>query len=485
MTTPSSLLAVSATTEPLPPLCVDLDGTLILGDLMAEQALAALTRPAVLWRLPAALAGGKARLKEVLAREFPVDAATLPYNQPLLERLQAEKAAGRRLILATAAHRLAAEAVAEHLGLFDTVLATDDDRNLSGRRKLEAIRHAVGDAPFAYAGNAAEDLVLWAAAEEAVVVDAPKEVLAIACRVARVTAVLHGRPTTPGAAVLRAQRPHQWCKNLLVFAPILAAGAFADLAAWGRALVLFAAFCATASGIYVFNDLTDLAADRRHPRKRFRPFASGALPVAAGLGMAAANLGLGLALAISCGSAVLVGLYAAASLAYSLRLKELPLVDVFCLAGLYSIRLFAGGEVTGLGASPWLLSFAGFLFLALALVKRSTELQGVSRPARRGYGGPDLGLVKSMGLASSFNAALVLGLYVNSDVAQTRYATPHLLWLWVPLVLFWQCRLWLACERGYMHDDPIVYSVKDWVSWTAGLGAAGVMLLAHQPWAVS
>jgi len=470
-----------------PPLYVDMDETLVRTDVLAEQCFDCLARPRLLARIPGWLASGKAVLKAELAARRPVDVATLPYNQTLLDYLAGEKAQGRRLILATAADRRVAEAVAAHLGLFDDVLASDGCHNLSRERKLEAIRAQMGDAPFAYAGNGADDIVIWRAAAAAVTVNASSRTVAEAGRLTRIEVGIDDRSALL-AAMVKAMRPHQWSKNVLAFVPILTAGAFGDFGAWRHAVLLFLAFCATASAIYIFNDLTDIGADRAHPRKRKRPFASGALSVFAGLAMAFVLAGTGLGLSVAAGAVGLVALYATVSLAYSLLLKELPLVDVFCLAGLYSIRLFSGGVVTGYPVSLWLLGFAGFLFLSLAMVKRSAELHdlanhsGKAGPARRGYGGADLGMLKIMGVAGSFNSVLVLALYVQSDTASARYATPELLWWWIPLLLFWQCRLWLSTERGYMHDDPIVYSSRDWVSWLVGLGLVVMLVLAHGTW---
>ena len=256
--------------------------------------------------------------------------------------------------------------------------------------------------------------------------------------------------------------------------PLLAAGSVVA-GEWWNTLIAVLAFCATASGIYVVNDLSDLEADRAHPRKRLRPFAKGAVPLGWGVGMAAALLGIGLGLAAFSSTFGMLAMYAGVSIAYTLRLKELPLVDVFALAALYTLRVVTGGVASGHPVSIWLLGFAGFLFLSLALIKRVSELMVLALRAkrqadRRGYAVDDLAVLQQMGVASAFGAAVVLALYVGSDAANATYRLPQALWATVPLMLFWQCRLWLATARGYMHDDPIVYAARDLSSWlTAGL----------------
>ena len=268
--------------------------------------------------------------------------------------------------------------------------------------------------------------------------------------------------------------------------PIFTAQALGEAAAWSGAVLAFLALCATASAIYIVNDLSDLAADRAHPRKRLRPFASGVLPPAIGLAMAAVLLPIGLALAAVGGLLPAILIYAVLSIGYSTWLKTQPLVDVFALAALYTIRLFAGGEATGHLVSLWLLAFSSFLFLSLALVKRVEELRmlaaaGGRRTARRGYEAADAGILQSFGIGAMFASTLVLALYVQSEAIAARYATPGMLWGLVPLLLFWQCRIWLSTARGYMHDDPIVYAASDRVSWAVVAGIVVLLVLARLP----
>lgn len=463
------------------PLCVDLDGTLIRSDAFLE-GLFALRPGRGLLRVARAALAGRAAFKAAVAAETRLDPALLPYNEALLAWLAEERAKGRRIVLATAADAAVAGAVAAHLGLFDEVIASDGARNNKGAAKAERLVARFGRRGFAYAGDSRADLPVWAAAGAAVTVDAPAALRAEVARLAPIERDFEDRRPPRPSAALAAMRPHQWSKNLLVFVPVLAAQAVADGASWLASALLFVGFSAMASGIYVFNDLSDLAADRAHPRKRARPFASGALSPLSGAALGGLLLALGAALAAAAGALWVVLLYAAISLAYSLRLKELPLVDVFVLAALYTVRLYGGGQATAHGVSLWLLGFSSFLFLGLAFLKRVGELTEAAATgremSRRGYMAGDIQVLQMFGIAAAFSACVVLALFVQHEATHGRYAWPGALWGTIPLILFWQCRIWVSTARGYMHDDPIVYAARDWVSWCVFACLAAVVLLA-------
>jgi len=464
-----------------PALVVDLDGSLVRTDTLLECALALAKKPLVLLRALAALRHGKARLKQELAAAAELDPARLPYNEALLAYLRERQGEGRLLVLATGADRRMAEAVAAHLDLFDIVLASDGDTNLTREAKAAAIRDRLGDRPFAYVGNSRADLAVWQEAAAGICVNARAGV-ARAC--ARTTAIEHAFPPEASRlpALLRAIRPHQWAKNFLVFVPLVAARAVGDVAGWVEAVAMFVAFCCTASGIYLVNDLLDLAADRQHASKSRRPFASGALPLEAGLIAAPLLILAGLSLSVLVGALPVLLCYAAGSCAYSMWLKSRPLVDVFMLAALYGMRLLAGGIATGYHVSLWLLAFSSFLFLSLAMVKRVAELRTLPRGERkraagRGYRAEDIEIIQLMGVASSFVASLVLALYVQSELASAADRSATFSWVIVPLVLFWECRVWLATSRGRMNEDPIVFAARDWVSWIVAICCFGVLLM--------
>jgi 4-hydroxybenzoate polyprenyltransferase len=468
------------------PLCVDLDGTLLHIDTLHESTFAAAFDDwRVLFRLPGWLAEGKAKLKAELAGRWRFDPATLPYNAALLEYIRAQRDAGRHVALCTAADRSIAEQVAEHLDLFDEVIASDGQTNLRGGLKAEALRQRFGAGGFVYAGNDSTDFPVWDSASEAVLVNASGSVFRAAQSRYQVAATFDDRGSTVRALV-RAMRPYQWVKNLLCFVPAVAAGDF-SAPGWLRALAIAAAFSLVASGIYILNDISDLAADRAHPRKSRRPFANGSAPIAAGLTLIPVMLLAGAFLAaVTNGWPALIA-YLAVNLSYNFWFREKPLIDVFALAALYTLRLFGGALAGGYGMSLWLLAFSSFLFLSLAVIKRVSELRRLrgtasgSKAPRRGYTIEDIPILEMLGVAASFTSALVLSLYVQSDTALNHYGNPSILWGSIPLLLFWQCQLWLSTSRGYMHDDPILFAVRDRVSWAVFACLAVLVVVARMP----
>jgi len=469
------------------PLVVDLDGTLTPTDTLVESALLlARTAPLALFKMPFWLLRGRATMKSQIAQRVRIAPAELPYRDDLLDWLRRERANGRELVLATAAHRSIADGVARHLGLFDRVLATDDAHNLKGSNKLAAIRAEVGPA-FAYAGDSAADLPVWEGAQAAVLVNASSTVT----RSVRARHPVEREFARPAAGLARlalwrrALRLHQWTKNLLLFVPLLTAFSFlpGDLATMALA---FLCFSLAASATYIGNDLWDLGNDRKHPRKRLRPFASGALPIASGVAMALLLLGtgFGLALLVKPAFAAMLLAYVAATTAYSWFLKEHVLVDVLVLSLLYTLRIVAGSVAVGIQTSSWLLAFSLFFFLSLALVKRCSELQSIkargeaSAPGRD-YRVVDLAVLWPMGLAAALSAVVVLGLFIHAPETQARYASPALLWGLVTLMIYWLGRLWIKTARGEMDDDPVLYALKDRASRLVVAAMVAVALCAY------
>ena len=447
------------------PLVVDLDGTLTPSDSLHEAAIGCVVaRPDTLLALPGWVRAGPARAKaEIAARHV---ATGLPVRAEVAELLAEARAAGRRTVLATAAHRTQAETVAAETGLFDEVIATEGTRNLKGDAKAAALVARFGRGGFDYAGDHAADAAVWTEARRAITVGADAGLRRTAEAID--PEALHLAPADPAArrrAWIRALRPHQWSKNLLVFLPALAAHAPGALV---PALAAFVAFSLTASSVYLINDLADLAADRAHPRKRLRPFASGALPPAQGV-LAAPLLILAAVLigGLVAGPAFLMALlvYYVATFAYSLWLKRKLVIDVITLAGLYTVRIVAGAAAAGVALSPWMLGFSMFLFLALAAVKRQGELADQIADGRssagRAYEPEDLPVLRGIALASAHAAVLVLALYISSDDVAVLYGRPDALWLVCPILLYWALRMVMKAHRGLMSDDPIVFSVTD------------------------
>ena len=437
-----------------PPLVVDLDGTLVKTDLLLESVLTLIRKqPFYLFFFPFWLLRGMARLKHEIASRVSLDIAAIPLRTEFVDDLQRQRAKGRSLVLATGSDMSLALLVADRLNLFDLVFATSGTLNLCGQTKRDLLISRFGEKGFDYAASGSrDDRVVWHAARKAV-------------------SVKHETRANKAAALLKALRPLHWFKNLLVFVPIFAAHRSHEIGLLEKSALAFVAlgFCASAG--YLLNDLIDLDADRHHPRKKFRPFAAGDIPLSYALVMIPALIVSGCilgALASPLLPVMLVG-YFALSAIYSLHVKKVAILDVLFLAGLYTIRIMAGSAAVGIWASHWLLAFSTFLFFSLALVKRYGELAIMKRidgegAKARAYELSDAELLAAMGVASGYLAVLVLALYIASDKAQTLYAQRGLLWFICPLLLYWISHVWLTAHRGRMHDDPVVFAMGDQAS---------------------
>ncbi len=469
------------------PLCVDLDGTLLSADLLFETFVRYLKRnPLHAFNVFRWALRGPAHLKAQLAQAVELDVARLPVHQAFLDWLRAQKQAGRTLVLCTAANEMLARRVARHFGLFDEVLASSPSFNLCGRAKAKLLTERFGLRGFDYAANEHKDLHVWREAHAAIVV-APRLLLrrlqSCPITIERAFEVEAGGVRARALIWLRALRLHQWTKNLLVFAPLIAAHRVADIAGLGQAALAFVLFGLCASGGYIVNDLLDLDADRAHPRKRTRAFAAGLVAIKHGLFAAMALIGGSIAiaaLALPPLFALTLALYLATSLWYSLALKRIAMVDVLSLAALYSVRIIAGGAAVAVVPSFWLLAFSMFLFLSLAAAKRYAELHAMRGAGRqdapgRGYSIEDLPLLQSSGVGAGYLCVLVLALYINSNPAG-MYARPQVMWLLCPLLLYWMNRVWLKTSRGQMHEDPVVFAATDRPSLM--VFGAGALLVA-------
>ncbi|MCE7029193.1 UbiA family prenyltransferase [Jiella avicenniae] len=463
------------------PIFVDLDGTLIKTDLLWETLfLTARQSPARLRHVFGWRAEGKARLKAGLAGGIEFDAALLPYREEVVAALRRAKADGRRIVLATGSNERLAHAVADHLGLFDEVMASCDDVNLTSSRKLERIVATCGEDGFDYFGNSHDDICLLDAAAEATVV-APDRVARRWQQKSGADLITAGGD--PARAALKAMRPHQWAKNVLIFVPMVLTHEFLNFGMLFEALAAFFAFSFAASAVYILNDLVDLTADRKHKTKRNRPFASGTLKIPDGLKLAGGLFGASLLLSLLLPWAflgVLAG-YLVATTAYSLFIKRMLLIDVLTLAGLYTTRIMAGVAATDVSVSFWLLAFSLFFFLSLALVKRYTELMDFGTGAERsktgrGYVDADLETLAQAGMTSGFAAVMVLALYINSPEVLTHYNVPWLVWPLCPILLYLIVRIWVLARRNQMHDDPVVFILQDWRSQMM-IAIGGLMFL--------
>ncbi len=468
------------------PLVVDMDGTLLLGDSLHEGVLALLRQhPRACLALPVWLLGGRAGFKARIAERVELDAAYLPYNEHLLARLRAE-APHRRIVLCTAADERFARAVADHLGFFDEVIASADGRNMKAGEKARTLVARFGERGFDYAGNDTADLPVFAAAQQAWVVNPSAGLRARIGRVSNLEAQFPGHGGSRLQALVRALRMHQWVKNVLVFVPLLATLQSGTWETLLDALLAFVAFCLVCSSVYIVNDLLDLGADRRHPRKRLRPFASGALPITAGLKLlpVLVLLGFGTALLTGTWFAPLLALYYVSNWLYTFWLKRVPLLDAIILAGMYTLRILGGAAAIDVEPSFWLLAFSMFFFLSLAMAKRHSELvelegmeTGSAIPGRE-YRPEDLHTLIAQGSASGYSAVLVLALYINSADVQLQYRHPEIIWLICPLLLYWINKLWLNSQRREITEDPLIWAATNRVSRAVAVLCVALLVLA-------
>jgi 4-hydroxybenzoate polyprenyltransferase len=439
-------------------------------------------------RIPYWLSKGKAVLKRRLADRTIFDPGSLPYNYDLLNWLKQQKTQGRKLILCTASDFAIATAISTHLGVFDEVMASDGIKNLAGKNKAEALEQRFGRAGFDYAGNSRADIPVWQNARRAIIVNASidlAEKVQAFCKVEEV----FPSPAIDLKTLRHVLRVHQWMKNLLLFVPLFAAHQLLNIEAWLALILAFFSFSLCASSVYIANDLLDLESDRLHPRKCKRPFASGVVPAWAGVIMSPLLLLVSLLLAGQVEGMFLPWLvfYFVLTCMYSWGLKRLIILDCLTLAMLYTLRIIAGAAAVGMGLSFWLLAFSVFLFLSLAFVKRYAELElqlqnGIQKVHGRGYYTSDAPLVQTMGITSGYASILVLALYLNSDAVVKLYRTPEFVWGAVPVLLFWVSRMWVQAHRGEMHDDPLVFAVKDKASLLSGVAFAGVLLMGTLDW---
>lgn len=469
---------------PRGPLCVDLDGTLIYTDTLWESALLLVRRsPWSFLTMVSWVTKGRAFLKRKIAERAQLQPALLPYNNDVLELIREQKGNGRQIVLATAADHTLAEAVADHLGLFDDVISSDGVTNRKGCDKTAELLHRYG-VEFSYMGDSGADLAIWKVCREAILVNPTRRTEIAARASAPVSRVIRNRRSRP-RLLLKAIRLHQWVKNLLVFVPLISAHKLLNPAQVSQSILAFLAFSFCASSVYLINDIADLESDRQHIRKRYRPFASGELPLWYAGVIIPALLAAAFVLArqISTQFPLMLASYLAVTTLYSFWLKRQLLLDVFALALLYTMRVIAGGVACAILLSPWLLAFVCFFFLSLGFCKRAAEIYNLATSGRketigRSYYLSDLSQVNTFGVTSAYISSMVLALYMSSDNVQLLYRNQKLLWLVCPLILYWLNRIWLLTSRGQMNEDPIVFAVRDRTTYVIAALVFGLMFVA-------
>lgn len=473
-------------TDSSPPLVVDVDRTLLATDLLWEGLVRILVdRP---HRLPYALAGllnGRAMFKTRVMEFADLDMATLPLRREVRELIEEANNTGRDVILASAAHRSQVEALARRVGAA-VALGSDERRNLKAEEKLrEVLRHAE---EFDYVGDSRDDLPLFRAARRSILVDPDTWTRRRVERdpgdeqVRVIQRPLVRRFRSWG----RSLRPHQWAKNGLLLLPMLAAHMEWTTSLAEQAVGGLAAFSLLASAVYVGNDLADLPHDRRHPSKSDRPLAAGEMTIPAGLITVAALLAVAVMLTLRLPTAfgVTLVVYLTLNVGYSMGLKRVLVLDLVILAALYTIRIVAGAALVRIELTGWFLAFSVFLFLSLAVLKRVVELEDRQAPTReaesnasgRAYRSADLPVLHAVGPAAGVMAALVYCLYITGPVREL-YDHPDLLWIGLPLFLYWIVRVWLLALRGEVDDDPVVFVLRDLSSYSV-LGAFLLVVFA-------
>ncbi len=443
------------------PLVLDVDDTLLRTDILFENFWAGLgTDPIDTIRAGARFSRDPATLKSLLHEMAPIRVDLLPVNQSVVEMAKAAQAEGREVILASASDERLVKQLADHYG-FDGAIGSTEGHNLKGSNKAAVLVERFGEGGFDYAGDSGSDVAIWDKSDLKIVIGSAKGAAA-KYPSEKVIKINAERKTSE---VIRAMRPHQWVKNVLLFLPMIAAHQF-GLTTIGLILMGIVAFSFAASCIYIVNDLLDLEADRLHSKKCKRPFAAGTVPIRTGM---AACLGLGL-------TAILIGaflgtaflgvviLYMVLSLAYSLKLKRMRWIDIFTLASLYTIRVVAGAAASHVDASVFMLIFIFPIFVTLGCVKRLTELTLAVNDERlpgRGYGRPDRPDLLNVASLGMVGALVIFFLYSYSDQAQALYPSQWLLWVALIPIAAW---LWLMVRLGWygLQDyAPIVFALKD------------------------
>jgi 4-hydroxybenzoate polyprenyltransferase len=451
------------------PLVVDLDGTLIRTDLLVESFFGVLGRsPAAAMKALLLLPSGKAALKEQLATHYSFDPATLPYNRAVLDLVREASAGGRRTVLASASNERIVQPIADHLG-FDQWMASQGRVNLKSSSKAERLISEFGDQQFDYIGNERADIAVWRHARTALAVGAPAG-LARQLRLGQQVVTIDPDKSSVKAWI-KMLRLHQWAKNVLVLVPILTSHMF-SLHNIASGLLAFIAFSLCASSVYILNDLVDIQADRAHPTKRRRPFASGDVSILKGslLGVALLSIAMMLAAFVNLQFLGVLAAYFAVNLLYSFSLKRKMIIDVVTLGGLYTVRVLAGAVVIGVVVSEWLMAFSMFMFMFLAIIKRHSEMvmrlnAGLSDPTNRNYKAVDINVLAALAAAAGYSSVIVFALYIASDSAKSLYTHGQYLWFVCPLLLYWVARTIMMSQRQHISDDPLIFALRDKVTW--------------------
>lgn len=465
------------------PLLIDLEHALLRTAPVAEAALAYIAANPL--RIAYPLAGwawqGRAYLEKNLLEVAEPDPNLIPVNEEVNALADAAKRDGRQVFLVSDKNEFVARSLCLRIPHFTGVIFCDGAK--TGSPKATAIMERFPGG-YDYVGGGATDPEIWRNARAALVMAPSKAFLqSIAVRNGPTTGIPRRSRLS---ALIKASRLHQLAKNALIFVPAVLSGTIVDLTALINCVLAFLALGLVAIGTYLINDMIDLAHDRRHWSKRFRPIASGDLPIGSALAAALVSIAGGMAIASIVGPGVLggIGAYLVLTIAYSMYLKSVPILDVTVLATLFTLRLAIGIAAAGVVASPWLLVFSMALFTSLSIAKRNTEIQrtavnGETDVAGRGYVTADAPLVLGLGLATGTASVVILVLFLIFDALERDiYANPLWLWLFPIIIFLWLGRIWLVSQRGELDDDPVAFAIKDRQSLALGAVMAAAFVLA-------
>lgn len=451
-------------------LVCDLDGTLIKTDFLFETLMSAISKNFFfLFGIIIHLFKGRANLKRYLAEIYEINPEIIPYNKEVVEYIIKRRDKGAYVVLATASDQLIATKIANYLNLFDEVYASDGHTNLKGKEKANLLENKFGNNKFTYIGDSFDDVQVWQVSKLSVVFNASSRLKSKLENLGLKCYYLYSKQSLI-KNLIGALRPHQWLKNILVLLPLILSHQL-ELATILDGIIAFFAFSVVASSVYILNDLIDLSPDRQHPRKKFRPFASGNLTIKLGLCLVPGFLvtGMLLSLLLNFYFSMILIFYFFITLTYSLVLKRLAIIDICTLAGLYTLRIIGGGICTNTNISLWLLGFSIFLFLALASVKRQAELVDLKKRDKkiiegRAYEINDLAILQMFSISAGYISVLILALYISSPNFTLLYSNPKLFWLSCLIMLYWITRIMFLTHRGKMDDDPVMFAVKDRLS---------------------
>lgn len=481
-------------------ICIDLDGTLVKTDMLYESFIYVMKKKPLtfLKALFLLIKYGKARFKSHLAKYFEFQPSILPFNKQVEEFIDKQRSRfpDAEFYLVSASASSIVDTIATYTASFSGCYGSSDTLNLSAERKAEFLNQLFGYGGYVYVGNSFHDIPVWRCSSEAVCVDTPKAVIkrldSLGVKYCEIRTRNKLIKTVAGAIRLR-----QWPKNLLLFVPLITADLFTDIHSVISLMIAFLSFSLLSSFVYVLNDLLDLENDRSHPSKKNRPFASGALSIKAGLLLLPLLFISSLALSLILGGvfASCLIVYLIITTVYSFKLKQFPMLDCMVLSFLYTFRMITGIMVLNVPMSLWLITFSGFFFLSLALVKRMAEIRKkqedkvisvsdsapgapASVPEKvmgRGYSVADYPILSQISVAAGFISTLVFALYVNSSKVQ-MFPHPMIVCCCGPVLVFWFSYIFLKTHRGEMSDDPVMFAIKDRTSLVSGILFVGLFI---------